>query len=280
MSAPIKKFPERPTVERIRPNRGAGNFYRAASDDSRAVGGIPLDNVEATVTAAVRTGYRIAQAQLDRSARLARRLREAGDEATGVGEDGQRSDVKALDATEQLIFKGLMSGLSWFEGVAAEGDNPLKRLATAEFRMLGSMLGLLPREPQGAGAAAGVGSRRRSEGAGPPTSGASEVRRHRPLPKIRHLSGGSKSKDKAARAAVQRPVRVREFELLDDVPGDYLVVFYHRDLQRSLKGTLRLTPTAAPVLSIATPASAPLGVYKGAVCDAGGLQIGRLDIVL
>lgn len=272
MTAKIVTWRQRPPVARTRPNRAAGNFYRAASDDPHAIGGLPLDNVEATVTAAVRTGYRIAQAQLDRSARLARRLREAGDEATGVGEDGQRSDVKALDATEQLIFKGIMSGLSWFEGVAAEGNNPIKRLASAEFRLLGSMLGLLPADAVNAAARASAGFSQASavsESArgGPPL---------RSLPQIRHKKNGS---GQAKGRTAARPVRVRAWELPPEVEGQFEMVFFHRD-STSLSGTLVVAQTGAAVLTLATPATAPAGIYKGAVCDDDGLQLGRLEIVI
>ena len=43
---------------------------------------------------------RVAEAQIDRSARLARRLREEGDRAVGPG-----SPEKALDATERGVFR-------------------------------------------------------------------------------------------------------------------------------------------------------------------------------
>ena len=91
------------------------------------------------MTAAVRMAYKVAAAQVDRSSRLAQRLRDAGDRAVGPG-----SDRQALDATERLVFRAMMGGLTWLETAAAERDSPLKRLLAAEYRIVGSMLGLVP----------------------------------------------------------------------------------------------------------------------------------------
>ena len=109
----------------------------------RRGGGVPLDSVESAVTAAVRMGYKVAAAQIERTARIARRFRDAGDQAAGARRDqGESSERKALDASEQLIFKALMAGLGWLEGVAADNGNPVRRIAAAQFQMLGAMLGL------------------------------------------------------------------------------------------------------------------------------------------
>ena len=72
-------------LERYAAQSAAGNFYRAgARRRSDAVGGMPSTASSAAVTAAVRLGYKVAEAQIDRTARLARRLRDAGDQAAGV----------------------------------------------------------------------------------------------------------------------------------------------------------------------------------------------------
>ena len=102
---------------------------------------VPLTEAEDAVVAAVRMAYGVASAQVERSGRLAQRLREAGDRAIG-----ERSDRKAIDATEQLVFRAMMSALAWLEGLAAEGDSPLKRLVLAQYRILGSILGIDPAE--------------------------------------------------------------------------------------------------------------------------------------
>ena len=105
---------------------------------------------EDTVVAAVRMAYRVAEAQI-RSARLAQRLRESGDRAVGA-----RSDRKAIDATEQLIVRAMMSGLAWVEGLAGDRD-VLRRLLVAQNKIqsgvVESILGFPPgasRSPPGA----------------------------------------------------------------------------------------------------------------------------------
>ena len=90
----------RPPLARDRPVRTAGGLFRTAQGTSAGIntglGGVPLIATEDAVVAAVRLAYKVADAQIDRSARLAQRLREAGDRAVGA-----RSDRKAIDATEQ-----------------------------------------------------------------------------------------------------------------------------------------------------------------------------------
>jgi len=54
-------------VTRTGPRRSAANFYRSASGSGVVIGGVPRDTVEDGVTAAVRMGYQIAQAQIDRT---------------------------------------------------------------------------------------------------------------------------------------------------------------------------------------------------------------------
>lgn len=129
----------RPQLERNGPKRTAGGFYRTAEGRQSGLGGLPLNTAEDAVVAAVRLAYKVADAQVQRSARLAQRLRDAGDHAVGA-----RSDRKAVDASEQLVFKAMMGALSWLEGVAAEGDTPLKRLITTQYKLVGSMLGVMP----------------------------------------------------------------------------------------------------------------------------------------
>ena len=100
-----------------RPDRGAANFYRSASDNDAAVGGVPLDSVEAAVVAAVRMGYKIAAEQIDRTERhrpaaapggrqgRRRRQRPAGagcDRTTGV----QDADVAVLAGSRDSPMTG------------------------------------------------------------------------------------------------------------------------------------------------------------------------------
>jgi hypothetical protein len=141
---------------RIGPNRNPGGLYRTADDGKRSLAGIPLTSAERAVTAAVRLGYQVAEAQIDRTARLASRLRDAAEEQVGPG-----PERKAVDAAERLVFKGMMSGLEWLETFAAEPGSPLMRLAKAEYRLLGSLLGFT-----GDGTTEAVGGRVADDGGG------------------------------------------------------------------------------------------------------------------
>ena len=134
-----EKLWARPQLEDAGPIRNASGFFRTAEGDGSALGGVPLVAAEDAVVAAVRMAYKVADAQLQRSARLAERLRKAGDRAVGEG-----SERKALDASEQLVFRAMMSGVEWLEAAAAERKSPLKRLMTAQYMLMGSMLGLGP----------------------------------------------------------------------------------------------------------------------------------------
>ena len=119
----------RPQLERTKPIRTAGGFYRTAERGQNGLGGVPLIAAEDAVVTAVRLAYQVAETQIERSARLARRLRDAGDRAVGA-----RSDRKAVDATEQMIVRAMMGALTWLEGVGGERD-PFKRLMVAQYRL-------------------------------------------------------------------------------------------------------------------------------------------------
>ena len=265
----------RPPLARSGPNRTAGNLYRAAVDDPHAIGGVPLDSVESTVTAAVRLGYKIASAQIDRSSRIARRFRDAADRATGVERGaGGSSEKETLDATEQLIFKGIMAALGWFEGVASDNSNPLRRIAAAQFQMVGRMLGLTPgtdvpmtdaRRRDGHRATTDAPARTASP-PGPPRS-------RRRLPRIQH--------DPKIRAQQRRVVQIQGWDLATEAVGDYEVTFYFDGpATGTFDGTLNVTRTGQATLTVGTTAEAASGLYKAAVCDDKGLQLGYLEVLL
>jgi hypothetical protein len=262
---------ERPLLQRTGPRRGPANFYRAASDNPDVIGGVALDSLEAAATAAVRLGYRVAEAQIDRTARVAKRMRAAGDHAGGSG-----SDKKALDATEQLIFTTLMAGLGWFEGLASDSGNPLRRLATAQYRLLGGVLGLLDAEKP----SAEPGSSREPF-PGPEASPPSSIGRAMPrafrsahaYPEIRHI--GTRGKNQ-----VRRAVRIREWELAAGAAGTYTLTFY-RDTPggATISGELSVTQTAT-TLAVKTTGRTAAGIYTAPICDKSGRQLGYLEISL
>ena len=127
----------RPSLDRESPVRSVGGVYRTADDKPAGIAGVPLNVPEDAVIAAVRMAYKVAQSQVERSSRLAKRLRVAGARAAGP-----RSERQAVDATEELVSRAVMAALTWLEGLGAEGDSPLKRLMLAQYRLIGSTLGL------------------------------------------------------------------------------------------------------------------------------------------
>lgn len=122
------------------PDRRAGGFYRSADGDSgpRRVIGRPMTSTEDAVIAAVRLAYDVADAQVDRSLRIASRLKTAGDAATGTD-----SDRLALQSVERLALRFGEMALAWIELSAAEPGSPLRRMFAAEYRWLGRLLGLV-----------------------------------------------------------------------------------------------------------------------------------------
>jgi len=255
----------RPSLARTGPKRGASHLYRSAADGGEAVGGIPLDSVESTVVAAVRMGYRIAAAQIDRTERLGRRLRQAGDQAAGAG-----SDKQALDAAEELVFNAAMAGLSWVEGFASQSDNPLKRLVTAQYRMLGALLGLTSFEtavPPAGGK--GASTPRREGDAG--RSQHAVTFRSKPANRFLRIVHQSKTR---------RAVLVSTWHLESGAAaGMYAVTFYGVHSARStIAARLIVSRRGEATLELQTPAAAKPGRWKGAVCDDRGAQVGCIEI--
>jgi hypothetical protein len=254
--APELRF-ERPIPARDGPNREAGNFYRSATGPaSDAIGGVPLTSVQAAVVSAVRMGYKIAAAQVDRTERFAKRMSQAGDQAAGP-----ESERQALDATEELVFKALMSGLTFLEGAAADRANPIMRLAKAQYQLLGTLLGLTPARDRDAGP---------DEKRPPAPARETPVDRARTRARlqIRH------------RGAERRAVRVREFDLAADAaPGEYPVTFYADErASGTIAGIVTVRRDSGPTLTLTSPE--PAGSWTAPICDDDGIQIGYIEIEL
>jgi hypothetical protein len=216
---------------------------------------------EDAVVAAVRMAYNVAAAQVDRSTRLAQRLREAGDRAVGP-----RSDRKALDATEQLVIRGLMGAVTWLEGAAAERDSPLKRLLVAEYRLVGSILGLTlseqtPSSPRRASEAA-------AQSMGPRGTDDSDAT----LNRVKVVLEGQH----------RRPVRTRRCEVATGAPLKAPVQFYCVEQIESdpLMALLDIDVEGRATISLEISRLAPPGFWRAAVCDDAGLQIGLIEIEL
>jgi hypothetical protein len=254
----------RPALTRTGPQRGAGGFYRSAEgkdEKGHQVGGVPLTTANAAVVAAVRLAYQVAEAQIDRSTRLARRLREAGDKEVGAS-----SHRKAVDGAEHLVMKSLLSGLEWWEGSVAEGRCPVKRLAAAEYQMLGTILGFGPSQP--------------AKSPAPPVSAAaaSSAGERKPAPSKRRLTVVHKAKKEE-----RRPVGIEAWELGAIEALEPKVYFYSVDRSdgKPIEAEVELRANGAEVrLLIATPPLATAGRWKCAVCDSNDVQVGFIEISL
>jgi hypothetical protein len=247
----------RPPLDRDKPIRKAGGLYRTAEGGRPGIGGLPLATAQDTAVAAVRMAYRVAEAQIDRSARLAKRLREAGDRAVGA-----RSDRKAVDATEQLIQRAVMSVLAWVEGLAGERD-PVRRLMAAQYQIAGSMFGLTPSQASSAGGDASDEAPRAADAAPPP----------------QHKSTGSSTQVKVVLKGDKRPVRIKRYEVVAGVPAKIpdLLFFSSADAHKTLTSPVTIEPRGQVTLEF-TLTAADQGSWKAAVCDEQNVQLGVIEI--
>jgi len=251
----------RPELERAGPNRSAAGFYRTSDGGGTAFlgRGVPLLAAEDAVVATVRLAYKVADAQVQRSTRLADRLRQAGDRAVGP-----QSDKQALDAAENLVLRATMSALSWFEGVA-DDKAPLRRLLTAEYRMIGSLLGIGSAETKVRADPAAP-----AKEAEPAAQTAASLQADLPgaqRPTVKHA-------DKRARYVDVRRLRV------DSETVKKLVIRFYRVEQSAgqpFDGELAIDQGAA-TLTVDPPNDAPPGHWRAAVCDAAAVQIGFVEI--
>jgi hypothetical protein len=263
---PERKLWSRALPARTGPKRNSGGLYRTAENGEKALGGVPLNTANAAVVAAVRLAYRVAEAQVDRSTRLARRLREAGDKQAGPFSDSQ-----ALDATERLVMKTLMSGLEWWEGSVAEGRCPVKRLAAAEYQMLGTILGFAPvahgkKEKAGthkAAAAAPEAPPRDAKRSSPPSADA--------MPVV--LKGEKKNR---------RRVVVGAWDIASASGLDTTVYFHCAEhaQEQPMEATLDVAGDGKIRLVIEPRPGAMAGRWVCAICDLAGLQVGFIEISL
>jgi hypothetical protein len=277
------KLWSRPPLERSRPIRSAGGLYRTAEGGRPGVGGVPLVAAQDAAVAAVRMAYRVAEAQIERSTRLAQRLREAGDRAVGA-----RSDRKAVDATEQLIQRAVMSVLTWMEGLAGERD-PLRRLMAAQYQIAGSMFGLTPSRASGSEHSDAADEAPRSEDARADSHlevlkkalGSSSAERSSP-----EGLGGSNSPTSGLKIVLtgdRRPVRIRRYEIAGGLPSKVpnLQFFSNANIRSTPLGAkLKVGADGHAALEIKIRRGASPGVWKAAVCDAHGVQIGAIEFEL
>ncbi len=253
-----------PTPKETRPNRNFGGIFRTAEKQGKGttLGGVPLQTATAAVLATVQLGYKVADAQIDRGRRLARQVRGAAQRA-GIGDEAQ-----ALDATERLLLRGLQLGLEWIEGAAAGPRSPLRRIAEAEYKLIGSLLGLrqdaAPATATSAPAAASPLAR-----AAPAAAAAAPAP---PALLLRH-----------AKDSARRDVQVIDgsMQVLDKGFATELW-FRHRDTPAAprLVAALVVNADGSAGITFTTLTKHPAGRWRAAICDDTGLQLGRVEIEL
>jgi hypothetical protein len=276
-NAPLedKKRWSRPQLDRTKPNRSAGGLYRTAEGGRPGVGGIPLAATEETVVATVRMAYRVAEAQIDRSTRLAQRLREAGDRAVGA-----RSDRKAVDATEQLIQRAAMSVLAWVEGLADNRD-VLRRLMIAQNKIQNNIVESILGFPLGApGSPRATAPDGAAHAADVPATSVTDIQNDSTE---QGLGASNRRMPKIVLKGLKRPVRIRRYELAvaapDQNPG--LQFFSDADINSlPLDAQLDIKPDGTATLEVTMRRDASPGLWKAAICDVHDVQIGIVELIL
>ncbi|SEB16061.1 hypothetical protein [Variovorax sp. YR216] len=258
----------RTAPRRTAPDRGPGGYYRAAAGESGtgAYYGVPLRTAEETAVSAVRAAYRVADAQMERGARIARSLREAS-VRQGAGEPAE-----TLDAGERLARKALLAGVEWLETLAAQPGSPVKRVLAAEYRWIGAALGIVPGD--GAGAAApskpAPSPAAQSDVQEPPVRHA--ARPMGPTVKIRHKEGSAFRAVSIVRWDVS-PAFVKASETKLRFFGET------NPSANEIEGTLCMEDDG-PVMTLTTLTSHAPGRWKSALCTADGTQFGIVEIEL
>ena len=255
-AAAARKPYSRPALQRTAPLRGAGQLYRSAEGPGSALGGVPLSSAEDAVVAAVRMGYRVAQNQIDRAGHIGERLRRAGERAVGAEPEAQ-----AVDATERLVNKAVLSGLEWLEGLAAEPGSPWRRYATAQYKLLGALLGL-------------------KADAQPDTPSAAVPATPRPASKPTLVSAGAGIRIFHGGKA-GRPLRVLR-QHMDRLPGTgTFELRFHgpHGTDQLLEADLVVAEDRPPVLLFKNNSACPAGTWAAAVCSPDQHeQLGWIEI--
>jgi len=250
------------------PIRSFGGYYRSADRkvSGKVFRGVPLQTAEDTAVAAVRMGYRVIDAQIDRALNMARRLRGAATRA-GVTDS---NDI--LNQAERLLSRGGLLALDWLETAANQPENPVMRLLAAEYRLFGSLLGLsIDREkaPEQDRPTASTDTR-------PPAYGrAAATAPLRSRVRIQHSQ---------AAAEKRRAVDIVKFDLRVSPSrgtSPYDLRFHHTTQAGAavLKGKLARESNGGWVLEIQTD-DEPSGQWRAAVCNEKGEQVGIIEINL
>ena len=245
----------RPIPEDAGPDRRGGGVFRTVGADA-GIAGLPLDSLESAAVAAVRAGYRVADAQIARVQKIGDRVRRAGEEALG-----EESEKQALDHADKLINRSILAGLSWLEGVAAEPGSPLHRLAAVQYRLIGGVFGLDEAKPSNP----------------PSRPSAQEGAASRPQPKapIRprvKFGGGCRRRVLVVGYELEAPKRETKLESLEFLLAEDTTV-------PSFIGQLDFL-TTGPMLTVTVTREAPPGLWNAAICDGDAVEVGWIQIAI
>lgn len=261
-----------PLAERV-PNRNIGGLARTADIDHNGttLAGVPMQTVSDAVIATVKLGYKVADTQIARGRRVGRSLKGAAQRA------GAKDANVVIDNTERLLAQAVGLGLEWLESAATAEQGPVRRVLKSEYRLIGRVLGLLTDEavPASTGKADAAASSKGDNRPAAERSAEHATDRDTERPTsgllVRHRAVAEQRRDvQIVRATWRRR---------DDRP--ITVHFHHRNGERGtvLAGTLERA-NGRDVLALTTTPDLPSGVWRAAVCDADGLQIGTLEIEL
>jgi hypothetical protein len=253
--------------DRTEPIRSMGGLYRTAHRQrgGKVFGGATIQTTEDVVVAAVRSGYRIADAQIERGTKIARELRGAAERA-GAGDASEM-----LESGEGLGRRALFLALEWVEALAAPPDSPVKRALSAQYRLLGATLGL-DTTPFG------HAERRKRSAAEQDPATRAEGRREsfespppaRPLPPKILISGARRAVElKRWRADAPIMKATLRFRLVGGTA------------QHAFDAPLRPGGDGRPELTLNLTDELPEGRWKAAICDdQDGELVGMAEIEL
>lgn len=263
----------KPPLERRKPQRGPANLYRTADNGKTGLGGVTLEAAEDATLAFVSMGYNFIDGEIERIKRNAGRAKAAADRRSGYdpADEGEQSAEDAVNGAERLVNNAMMAGMMWVERILAAENGLAPQLAAAQFRAVKSVLFGSQRDAtDDTGDPGGPRAERSQAATGPPV--APEITSR----DVRILLQAPKSS--------RRAVRIVRWDVEGPVDAELSFRFVGATTSRTSLEALLTTPNShdpRPTLTmIATPTTAPSGIWRAAVCDRLGEQHGIVEIEL
>lgn len=258
---------KRPELPVRGPDRSPGGYYRFGTGRAGgAVFGASMQATEDAVVAAVRAGYRIADAQIERGMRIAEDLRGAARRA-GAGEPAQ-----LLAGVESLARRSMLLGVDWIDTFAAQPNSPLRRMLSAQYRLLGDLIGLDPKAWKDLQDA--VLASQRKKGDSPAST-----------PEREPQEGGAATA--APRIVFEAGTAVRAVEIVKWQVGDLsgespapLKFLRAGELTASFNGSIEFDPGGAPILKLRLSDATAEGTWKAAICSPTNELLGIVVVEL